>query len=199
MVTLRLRSGLKALSNHIHCKQALRQTQDRPSSQETAFYYPLATRMRGLLGSGRADSGKHCGSDLMKIWDKNGRWLVAHITVKSRLFQLVEIYSRTASMNEDNNYQACPMNRPYLVTIPAIIAMSFSPAHADLTAGPAAFQSKCHGCHASGPASFKTDSLAIPDMLSNGKVKPHRFTLTETQLNDLLDYIQSVRSSGTTP
>ncbi len=56
--------------------------------------------------------------------------------------------------------------------------------------GRSLFETQCARCHA-GPASLKTEVTHVAAKLRGGTVRQHRFTLSETQLNALTEYLRS--------
>jgi len=76
--------------------------------------------------------------------------------------------------------------------------MYIAPAHAELSAGKTIFEEKCTRCHTVGPTQFTAEAGAIQDVLKMGKIRQHRFALTEAQISALLDYIKSTRKNDVT-
>lgn len=57
--------------------------------------------------------------------------------------------------------------------------------------GRALFEARCVRCHDGGPAGFKTAPERVETLLRAGAVRQHRFTLSETQLNALTEYLRA--------
>ncbi len=55
--------------------------------------------------------------------------------------------------------------------------------------GKTLFESRCAQCHA-GPASLKTEPDRVAALLRSGQVRQHRFVLSSTQLNAIVEYLR---------
>ncbi len=66
-------------------------------------------------------------------------------------------------------------------------------AHADGKAGQALFSSACNRCHSGGIAALKSDPAQLGDVLRARRIAKHRFTLTDRQIGDLVDYATAVK------
>jgi len=59
--------------------------------------------------------------------------------------------------------------------------------------GAAVYDSKCASCHGSKPTSLKTPPGEVPTLLQSGKVRAHRFSLEDGDMQALLDYLKGAR------
>jgi mono/diheme cytochrome c family protein len=73
------------------------------------------------------------------------------------------------------------------------LALPFAAFAADPAKGQVVFQNTCVRCHAAGPTSLQTPSEQVRALLKSGRIKPHRFQLDETDLEDLVAYLDESR------
>ncbi len=59
--------------------------------------------------------------------------------------------------------------------------------------GAAVYDSKCATCHGSSPTSLKTRPDEVPALLRSGKIRSHRFSLEDADMQTLLDYLKETR------
>lgn len=64
---------------------------------------------------------------------------------------------------------------------------------AELRHGESVYAQRCAHCHGSQPGGLKTAPEQIPDLLRAGKVRAHRFSLDEADLQALAEYLKSAR------
>ena len=60
-------------------------------------------------------------------------------------------------------------------------------------AGAALYDQNCVYCHDADPAHLKTPVDAIPGVLRTGKIRFHRFTLDDADLQALVDFMKEPR------
>ena len=56
--------------------------------------------------------------------------------------------------------------------------------------GAAIYDGNCVYCHAANPAQFKTPTNDVAALLRSGKIRSHRFTLEDVDMQALVDYLQ---------
>ena len=76
-----------------------------------------------------------------------------------------------------------------LPTANAAITAEDSPAQR----GAAVYDSHCVYCHDADPARLKTPPVDVPALLRSGKIRSHRFTLEEGDMQALVDYLKEAR------
>lgn len=59
--------------------------------------------------------------------------------------------------------------------------------------GAAVYDGNCVYCHDADPASLKTPSDEVPSLLRSGKIRSHRFTLEDADMQALVDYLKEAR------
>jgi hydrogenase small subunit len=59
--------------------------------------------------------------------------------------------------------------------------------------GAAVYDSRCATCHGSNPTSLKTPPDEVPALLQSEKVRAHRFSLEDGDMQALLDYLKGAR------
>lgn len=59
--------------------------------------------------------------------------------------------------------------------------------------GAAVYDSNCVYCHDANPASLNTPSEEVPGLLRSGTIRSHRFTLKETDMQALVNYLKETR------
>lgn len=59
--------------------------------------------------------------------------------------------------------------------------------------GAAVYDSNCVYCHDTNPASLKTPPNDVPALLRFGKIRSHRFTLEDADMQALVDYLKEAR------
>src|SRR5512139_503690 len=67
------------------------------------------------------------------------------------------------------------------------------PAASSVERGAAVYDSSCVYCHDANPASLKTPPDEVPGLLRSGKIRTHRFTLDDADMQALLDYLKEGR------
>jgi len=67
------------------------------------------------------------------------------------------------------------------------------PAASSVERGAAVYDSRCLYCHDPNPASLKTPPDEVPGLLRSGKIRSHRFTLEDADMQALLDYLKEGR------
>jgi mono/diheme cytochrome c family protein len=73
----------------------------------------------------------------------------------------------------------------------ALLAMMLPvPAAAQVESGRTLFQTHCARCH-DGAAKLKTEPARLAALLRSGAVRQHRFTLTDSQLDALVQYLRT--------
>jgi hydrogenase small subunit len=70
-----------------------------------------------------------------------------------------------------------------------------APAAGDTPAqrGAAVYDSNCVYCHDANPASLKTPAKDVPALLRSGKIRSHRFSLEDADMQALVDYLKEAR------
>lgn len=59
--------------------------------------------------------------------------------------------------------------------------------------GAAVYDSNCVYCHDANPASLKSPAHDVPALLRSGKIRSHRFTLEDADMQALMDYLKEAR------
>ncbi len=78
----------------------------------------------------------------------------------------------------------------------AIAPQALAAAQAGLTSverGTAIYDSNCVYCHDPDPATLKTPAKDVPALLRSGKIRSHRFTLEDVDMQALVDYLKGAR------
>jgi len=86
-----------------------------------------------------------------------------------------------------------PTTAQFLGAAAALTMMPPLLAGAQAETGKALFESRCARCHAGGPASFRTEPEHMAPVLRPGAVHQHRFALTDSQRQALVDYLRGAR------
>ncbi len=80
----------------------------------------------------------------------------------------------------------------FYTPLPAAIAAP-APGDSPANRGAAVYDSNCVYCHDTNPASLKTPPEEVPALLRTGKVRSHRFTLEDADMQALVDYLKEAR------
>ena len=75
---------------------------------------------------------------------------------------------------------------------PIPLATSTAP-EASTERGAAVYDRHCATCHGSNPTSLKTPPDEVPALLQSEKVRAHRFSLEDGDMQALLDYLKGAR------
>lgn len=75
----------------------------------------------------------------------------------------------------------------------ASLAPAAAAGDAELRRGESVYAQSCADCHGSQPGGLKTAPEQISDLLRAGKVRAHRFSLDEADLQALAEYLKSAR------
>lgn len=67
---------------------------------------------------------------------------------------------------------------------------------ADPETGKAVFENNCVYCHRAGPSPFRTEPGKIPELFGSGASRVHRFDLSASELDGLVDYLQMLNKAG---
>lgn len=78
----------------------------------------------------------------------------------------------------------------------ALAVQSLLPACADTGAGRELFDQQCSQCHRGGPSTLRTPAAQVADLLQQGNIRPHRFSLSDSQLRDLDSYLKEAQADG---
>lgn len=73
-----------------------------------------------------------------------------------------------------------------------LLAFPFAALAADTVQGRILYQSTCARCHRADQGQLQTPPARIPEVLRTSRINPHRFTLTDTELDNLVEYLESV-------
>lgn len=77
----------------------------------------------------------------------------------------------------------------YRVGLGLLMTWAAAVCPADVSTGRTLFDNTCMRCHRSGPAGFDTPVEAMPDVLGSGTIRAHRFQLSDSQLQALVEYL----------
>ena len=80
----------------------------------------------------------------------------------------------------------------FYTPLPAAIAAP-APGDSPANRGAAVYDSNCVYCHDTNPASLKTPPEEVPALLRSGKVRSHRLTLEDADMQALVDYLKEAR------
>jgi mono/diheme cytochrome c family protein len=83
------------------------------------------------------------------------------------------------------------MNTPYRAILLLLLSSPFTALAADVIQGKILYQSTCLRCHRDAQAQLKTTPSQIGEVLRNRHIPPHRFVLTGTDLDNLVEYLES--------
>jgi len=61
--------------------------------------------------------------------------------------------------------------------------------------GEAVFESNCSYCHAPGPEPFSIEPGKIPELFGTDAFPAHRFTISDEEMADLVDYLKGLKTS----
>jgi len=76
--------------------------------------------------------------------------------------------------------------------LPTVIAPT-TPGDSSANRGEVIYDSNCVYCHDADPASLKTPPDDVPALLRSGKIRSHRFTLEDADMQALVDYLKEAR------
>jgi len=80
----------------------------------------------------------------------------------------------------------------YQALAPAVLAAA-TPGESRLERGAAVYDTHCVYCHDADPSRLETAPDAVPAFLRAGKIRSHRFTLDNADLQALVDYLKEAR------
>ncbi len=69
-------------------------------------------------------------------------------------------------------------------------------AQSSATRGQAVFEGNCVYCHSPEPPPFRTQPEQVPWLLQNHGIRAHRFTLSDQQIKDLVNYLESLEETA---
>lgn len=73
-----------------------------------------------------------------------------------------------------------------------LLAFPLGALGADAIQGKILYQSTCVRCHRTDQGRLQTPPSQVPEVLRSGRISPHRFTLSETDLDNLVEYLESL-------
>lgn len=73
-----------------------------------------------------------------------------------------------------------------------LLASPFAVLAADAVQGRILYQSSCVRCHRADQGQLQTPPSQIAEVLRTSRIGPHRFTLTDTELDNLVEYLESL-------
>lgn len=77
--------------------------------------------------------------------------------------------------------------------IEAAVLAASKPGTSSAERGEAVYDSNCVYCHDADPASLKTPPNDVPALLRSGKIRSHRFSLEDADMQALVDYLKEAR------
>jgi mono/diheme cytochrome c family protein len=82
------------------------------------------------------------------------------------------------------------MNTPTRAILLLLLASPFPVLAADAVQGKILYQSTCLRCHRDEQGQLKTPPSQIGDVLRTRHIPPHRFVLTDSDLDNLVEYLE---------
>lgn len=76
----------------------------------------------------------------------------------------------------------------------ALLAFPLAAAAADAIQGRIVYQSTCARCHRPDQGRLQTPPTQVPEVLRSGRISPHRFVLSDTELDNLVEYLESLEA-----
>lgn len=84
------------------------------------------------------------------------------------------------------------INTPIRAILLLLLASPFAALAADAIQGKILYQSTCVRCHRADQGRLQTPPDQMAEVLRSGRINPHRFTLSETELDNLVEYLESL-------
>ena len=73
-----------------------------------------------------------------------------------------------------------------------LLTAPFATLAADALQGQLVYQSACVRCHRPHQGDLRTPPSQVAEVLRSDRISPHRFTLTEGDLDSLVEYLESL-------